>query len=89
MTRYIVTYDLSKPGQNYEALKKRITAYKSHVYVMQSTWGISNNASAEQIWDYLNEALDSNDKLLVAPWGTPSAWVGLPKSVSDWIKEHA
>ena len=89
MTRYIVTYDLSKPGQNYEALKKRITAYRSNVYVMQSTWCISTNGTAKQIREYLEVALDSNDKLLVGPLASPSSWWGLPDSVTKWLKEHA
>ena len=89
MPRYIVTYDLHEPGQNYDALKKLIQTYPSYRWLMESTWGIVSTASAKEIRDYLDDALDSNDKRLVGPLPSPCAWQGLPKKTAAWLKENA
>ena len=47
MARYIVTYDLHEPGQNYDALKKRIQTYPKYCWLMQSTWAVITNRTTE------------------------------------------
>ena len=89
MTRYMVTYDLRDPGQSYEALKKCIQPYRSHRWLMDSTWGIAFNQTAKDIRDYLDGALDSKDKLLAGPLERQAAWQGLWKKASDWLRENA
>ena len=88
MTRYIITYDLHAPGQNYEALAERIRQYPKWAKLMRSTWAIATSDTAEQVRDYLKPALDGNDKLLVGRLGG-SAWYGLSSSLSDWLKANA
>ena len=87
MTRYIITYDLSKPGRNYADLYKHIKSYSTWAKITESTWAVSTDNTAEQIRDNLKAALDSNDKLLVGPLGQ-SAWFGLSSEVTDWLKAN-
>ena len=88
MARYIITYDLRAPGKNYDELYKRIKSYRSWKQITESSWGVATTQSSRQIRDYLKEALDSNDKLLVGILGT-SSWTGLPNDVTKWLKDNA
>ena len=65
MARHIITYDLRKPGRNYDDLYKRIKSYKSWARITESSWCVATTETSKQIRDHLNEAIDSNDKLLV------------------------
>ncbi len=87
MARYIITYDLSAPGRNYDTLYERIKAYGSWAHITESSWAIVTAATTAQVRDYLSEVLDESDKLLVGPLGRGASWLGLPKEVTDWLQE--
>lgn len=63
--RYVISYDLNNPGQDYEPLiaaLKRSGAKR----VLQSQWcGRWNNTTAAKIRDAFWKFMDSNDRLLV------------------------
>ena len=40
MSRYIITYDLSKPGRNYDDLYQRIKSYGTWAKIAESSWAI-------------------------------------------------
>ena len=85
MTRYIVTYDLSKPGRDYPELYKRIKSY-SWTQITESTYAVVSDKTSKEIWDHLEGALDGNDTLLVGPLGRPCSWIGLAAKASEWLK---
>ena len=83
----LITYDLSKPGRNYDELLKRIKSYGTFAEITESSWTIVTEQSPVMVRDHLNPALDSNDKLFVGIlFG--SAWIGLDDNISDWLKEN-
>ena len=86
----IVTYDLSNPGRNYEALLKKIKAYKNWARLGGSSYIImvDQDTTTVQHRDYLAEVLDPNDKLYVSTLGKDAAWHGLTAEVSNWIREN-
>jgi len=84
----IVSYDLSNPGQNYEMLLQRIKSYESWARLGGSAYLIATEATPVTVRDYLNEALDYNDKIYVGVVATPAAWVGMPEDVSKWIQAN-
>lgn len=88
MARYIITYDLRKPGRNYDELYKRIKSYRAWAHITESSWAVATTQTSEQIRDHLRGVMDSNDKLLVGILGT-SAWSGLPKEITEWLKNNA
>ena len=88
MPRYIITYDLSAPGRNYDDLYERIKAYSSWARITESSWAVVTQATSEQVRDYLVEVLDTNDKLLVGPLGRGASWRGLDEDVTDWLKDN-
>lgn len=85
---YIVTYDLSNPGRNYEALLKLIKSYHAWARLGGSSYLVLTEQSSVQIRDYLTPALDSNDSLFVGLMGNVAAWSGLGNEVSNWIKDN-
>lgn len=85
MKTYIITYDLSQPGQNYETLLQRIKSYPQWARLGGSAYIILSDKSHIEIRKYLQEALDANDKLFVGVVSAPAAWYGLGTEVSNWL----
>ena len=84
MTAYIISYDLSQPGQNYEKVLKAIKSYGNwaRLYIVIS------QASAVDVRDHISRELDSNDKIFVGVVKAPAAWIGMSDEVSDWLKKN-
>ena len=89
MSAYIISYDLRKPGRNYDDLYKRIKSYSGWAHVTESTWCVSAyGQTAARIRDYLNDAIDANDRLFVATLSGEAAWQGLASDVGPWLKQN-
>ena len=87
MNTYIVIYDLSQPGRNYDDLYNRIKLCGSWAKITESSWAIRSSQTPVAIRDYLQGALDQNDKILVGQLGA-CAWAGLDTGVPDWLKQN-
>lgn len=77
---HIITYDLRKPGQNYEALLKRLRE-RGAVRLLESVWIQSSVETPASVRDDLVKFIDTNDRLLVAEVKNNAAWRNL--MVSD------
>jgi hypothetical protein len=84
----IVFYDLVNPGQNYEALIKKIKTYSAWARLGGSAYLIKTEATPVQVRDDLRQVLDGKDKLFVGVAPPPSAWTGMPEDVAKWILEN-
>lgn len=84
----IVSYDLVNPGQNYDRLVRLVKEYPGWARLGGSAYLILTDATPVQVRGHLQQALDLNDKLFVGVAPAPSAWVGLPDDVSNWILEN-
>jgi hypothetical protein len=84
---YNISYDLNRPGQNYESLFTAIKAI-SGVWAkpLLSTWLVATHLTADGIYNRLRPHIDNNDKLLIT--GCTPDWQGsnLSKPVADWLK---
>lgn len=85
---YIITYELHRPGQNYEELLRRIKSYGTWARLGGSEYIIVSTQTAVQIRDYLNGAIDDNDSLFVGTLIAPAAWHGMTEEVSNWIRNN-
>ncbi len=85
---YIVLYDLSSPGQNYEDVHKTIKDYSGWAKLGGSAYVISTSDSAVEIRDKISESMDSNDQLFVGEVNAPAAWRGIGDEVSDWLMNN-
>ena len=86
MNCYIISYNLNKPGRNYEELYKLIKSYYDWAHITESTWIVYTSTTAVEIRDKLKIIVDSNDSIFIARVGTPTAWTDLGNNVSEWLK---
>lgn len=88
MTTYLISYDLSKPGRNYDDLIEHLKSYGTYSHPLESVWVIVTTKTAAQVRDAAIEHMDANDKVLVVALTGEGAWRGLRSSTSDWLKKH-
>lgn len=88
MSALLITYDLNKPGQNYDDLYKAIKALGAWWHYLDSTWIVASSLTPSQAFDRLKPAIDSSDRVLIlnvtgdsySGWLTQEAW--------DWLKKY-
>lgn len=88
MKSHLITYDLVKPGRDYEELFKAIKAFGAWCHPLESNWVIKSDLTTAQIRDRITPHMDKNDKLFVAQLSGEAAWIGLDTVVSDWLKAN-
>ncbi len=88
MDSYLVSYDLRKPGRNYDELYDELKSFANWAHPLESLWVVVSEQSSTQIRDRLWRWLDENDGLLVVKSSNSGAWIGLSQKVSEWLKEH-
>ena len=88
--RYMITYDLNNPGQNYEKVIESIKNASDGnwcSYWKSSFLIRSNYATAQQVSDLITPHLDKNDSLLVIEAvNNYQGW--LKKKQWDYIRNH-
>lgn len=87
MTVKFVSYDLKKPGQDYESLIIAINAYNC-CKINKSDWLISTSDDCVEVRDYLKQFIDTNDTLFVAELSGKSGWwasYNLDKNTVNWL----
>ena len=63
--RYVISYDLRNPGQDYQTLYDALAAIGAK-RVLQSQWcARRNNTTAKGLRDHFRQYMDSNDRILV------------------------
>lgn len=85
---YIISYDLKGRDEDSESYKELIQRIKSYRYwgkLMLSTWIVVSTHNAREIREHLEEFLDDEDRLFVAPIGKPAAWKNVIAR-TDWLK---
>jgi hypothetical protein len=64
MNKFVIGYDLLKPGQDYESLFEAIKSVgSSWWHCLDSTWIVITNRTAMQVRDHLRPHMDANDRL--------------------------
>lgn len=88
MTVYVISYDLKRPGQNYNELYEAIKGIGSWWHCLDSTWLVISQSRAIDIANLLWPHMDGNDKLLVTPVAAGSAWAGFSGDCVNWLKSN-
>jgi hypothetical protein len=88
MSTYLISYDLSAPGRNYQPVYDYMQNFSDRMKPLQTVYLVHTSESAGTIRDELKGLVDSNDKVLVVEvdtlsWGT----FNLPNT-AKWLKEH-
>ena len=84
---YNVSYDLNKPGKNYDSLHEELKKSLNWWHHLDSTWLILTNETAEQLWNRISIHVDKNDTVLIMEVRKPaSGW--LTQQAWDWINQN-
>ncbi len=63
--RYVISYDLNKPGQDYDSLIEELKRHGAKK-LLKSQWRLQRTGtSAEKLLDRFWKCMDRNDRLLV------------------------
>lgn len=85
----LITYDLRKPGRNYDALYEEIKSAPKWAHPVESVWFVRSPNDANSWHAKLKAKLDANDALLVLDLDT-GYWVasGLSDKLVDWMRTN-
>ena len=89
MKTYLITYDLLKPGQNYEGLHEAIKSLANGWWhCVESDWLINSNLSASNILNRLLPHIDATDKMAVILQGDDWATFNIPQNGNQWMQQN-
>lgn len=89
MNTILISYDLKKPGKDYQNLWDHLKSYGIWARPLESVWLIKTSLSAEGVRNAALQHIDVNDKILMVDvTSKTSAWKNMTTEVSDWIKNN-
>ncbi|WP_319568268.1 CRISPR-associated protein Cas2 [Cohaesibacter marisflavi] len=84
-----ISYDLSKPGQNYSGLIDAIKSLGAWAHINESFWFVNCSKSPREVCDALQKHLDSNDSIYVVDAkNNVAAWNNLSDEVSSFVRDN-
>lgn len=83
-----ISYDLKKPGRNYDDLYETIKSARSWAHAMDSLWFISTGESVETWSNRLRQVMDQNDWLFVVDITGQSCNGWMKKEIWEWLEKH-
>lgn len=87
---YMISYDLNSPGQDYEGMHSAIRDFEvcnSYMKYLDSTYLIISDLKAKDIFEHLDQFLDSSDDILIIE--VNNHWYAkLPKDALKWLRDH-
>jgi len=87
MAAYIVEYGLVNPDRNHPRLSKAIKGKYHYWRILEYTWIIDASESASQIYEYLEDNIDQNDRLFVCQLAGDAALTeGFSDKGTEWLE---
>lgn len=83
--KYLVTYDLKRPGQHYSDIVRTLTYLGQCIPIAQSVWLVKTSLSASQILNRLRYVTDANDILFVCQIGEWQSH-NLSAETNQWLQ---
>ena len=85
---FSISYDLTKPNQNYEGLYEGIKSFGTWWHQTGSVWFIRSDKDSSSIRDYLKQFIDDDDKLFVIKVFRNWAGTGFTQEEYDWLHKN-
>lgn len=82
MAIILVTYDLKKPGQNYQPVYDYLKKFTWCKY-LESVWLLDTKTNTSAIRDALQKLIDANDKVFVVK--ITRDWAAFNYGCGDWL----
>ena len=86
MSIKLVTYDLRKPGRNYQRVYDYLKKF-TYCKGMESVWLLDTTTTCKKIRDDLESLVDSNDIIFVVK--ITRDWASFNYSCADWLKRDS
>lgn len=86
MYTYVVTYDLNKPGQNYE-LREHLKENYNWAMLSESSYAIETTKTCSEVFNDLENFIDKNDTLYVVTLKKSFYGQGADE-VNKWLEKH-
>lgn len=83
---YCISYDLCQPDRDYEELYQGIKSFGQWWHQTGSVWFVVSSKTPVEIRDYLEQFIDSNDKLFVIALKKKWAGIGFSNKEYEWLK---
>jgi hypothetical protein len=86
---HVISYDLHRPGQNYDDLIEYLKSLPNWWHCLESFWIVKSEQSASNLRDNIKRFVDPNDEVLVMKV-TTHAWAsfGLSDRCNDWLRDN-
>lgn len=85
---YIITYDLNKTGQDYDALYKKIISLGQICHALQNLWLLDTNYNIDTVRDSLRSVIDQNDYVFIAQLFRGSYSAYMSTEAIDWLNRR-
>ncbi|MDR0398942.1 MAG: hypothetical protein LBH33_03985 [Endomicrobium sp.] len=85
MNAFIIYYNLSQPGSNYEKLTSTIQTYEGWAQLGNFSYLVLTEKNHAEVRDTLAKVLYKDDSLFVGKISAPAAWFNLNSQVGNWI----
>lgn len=85
---YSISYDLNRPGQNYDDLYDTIKSASGWVHPMDSLWFISTYDTIGTWSDKLMSVIDKNDRLFIVDITGQSRQGWMDKKIWEWLSSN-
>lgn len=87
MPVFLLTYDLNRPGQDYDGLIDELKRTNQWWHYLKSTWLLYTTETSDQLWNRVRPHVDDSDRVLICPVTQPArGW--LPQEAWDWINRY-
>ena len=84
-----VSYDLYRPGQDYETVSEAIKSLGNWAKVQQSLWYVNSTYTASDAAKKVRSVMDKNDSLIVIDCtNNKGYWYNVGDEVSQYIQNH-
>lgn len=88
MAKFLIAYDLTAPGRNYDDLIDHLKSYGTFSHALDSVWMIVTPLSSGEVKDEIKKHIDSNDKVLVVEIANHYAWRNLRTATGEWMTNN-
>ncbi len=85
MAVYLLTYDLNNETSRPPIVKRIDKSFKAWAKLSESSYAVSTDLDANQIYSKFSDLLDNDDQLYVIALYRPHCGQG-PQEVNDWLE---
>lgn len=87
--KFLITYDLRKPGKNYMELYDAIKGLGEWIHPLESVWAVrvDDNVVASSLYRPLRAKIDDGDYLFIVEITDVDYYGWIAKGFVEWLKE--